>query len=230
MWHGFVVTLEPTVLVWAREARVDIKREVLITLQAIEGALHSTPVAIHVQAGSVVTIPDVGIGGQTDTSTGEVYVTMDQRSPLGAEELLRTWLPLALAHELHHSKRILQGPGYGRNVMQAIISEGTAEAFVRAMYPHAPPIPWVQPLTPAELAVVWPRARHDFTSPDDPDIHKTWLVGGTSGLPRWPGYRLGYAIARAYLHNHPRETAAGTASIPAGQILLQSGFDPSLTH
>ena len=145
-------------------------------------------------------------------------------SPLDLSELLRSWLPSALAHELHHSKRILEGPGYGRNLLAAMMSEGAAEAFIRATYPNAPPIPWVQPLGRPEKELVLRRARSDLFSPDEASLHETWFVGAKGGLPRWSGYKLGYAIVEAYLHAHPSTTAADLALTPARTIFEQSGF------
>ena len=77
---------------------------------------------------------------------------MDSRSPLGLRTLLTVWLPLALAHELHHSTRVLDGPGYGTTLLDTMVSEGGAEAFVREMYPYAPPIPWVRSLVAVDGA------------------------------------------------------------------------------
>jgi hypothetical protein len=37
--------------------------------------------------------------------------------------LFDIWLPRTIAHELHHSKRINDGPGYGKTIEQAVVTE-----------------------------------------------------------------------------------------------------------
>ncbi len=223
--HSLDVRLEPTVMLWAREAHIDLKALMNAALTKIQRELDTPPVPVSIQAGSVRTIPDVGIGGVTSPVTGEVKITMDHRSPVGPRRLLRVWLPLALAHELHHTKRVLDGPGYGTTLLEAMVTEGSAEAFVRETFPDAPAIPWVRPLRPSEEADVWKRAQREGDDPDDGAQHDSWFYGGR-GLPRWAGYRLGYAIARAYLDGHPDATAADLATTSAEQILSGSNYDP----
>lgn len=216
--HALDVRLEPTVMLWAREAGLDLEAIVDAAITTIQRDLEAPPVPITIQAGSVRTIPDVGIGGETNPVSGEVKVTMDQRSPVGLRRLLTVWLPLALAHELHHTKRIRDGPGYGTTLLEAMVTEGSAEAFVRETFPDAPAIPWVRPLRPSDEKEVWKRAQREGGDPDDGAQHDSWFYGGR-GLPRWAGYRLGYAIARAYLDRHPDVTATDLATTPASLLL-----------
>ncbi len=213
------ITLEPTVVVWERQAHLDLESTVRRAVTTIQRALAAPPATISIQAGSYRVIPDVGIGGYTSPVSGEIKITMDQRSPVGLRRMLTVWLPLALAHELHHTKRILDGPGYGTTVLEAIVTEGSAEAFVRATYPDAPAIPWVRPLGPDE-AEVWHRARREAKDLDEGAQHDSWFFGDR-GLPRWAGYRLGYAIAETYLERHPDRSAADLATMPAEEILAE---------
>lgn len=224
--HSLEIRLEPTVMLWAREERIDVRALVDGAVATIQRKLETAPVPVTIQAGSYRTIPDVGIGGETNPATGEVKVTMDQRSPLATRTLLEVWLPLALAHELHHAKRVLDGPGYGTTLLEAMVTEGTAEAFVRETFPDAPPIPWVRSLSPSESRSVWERVQREGGDPDDGAQHDSWFYG-SRGLPRWAGYRIGYAIARAYLEHHPDASAAGLALVSAERIVSESKFRPS---
>ena len=213
---GHTIDLEPTVMLWAEQEHLDVRARVRETVADIQRVLDVPHVSVRIVAGSYRSIPDVGIGGVTDQDSGDITITMDQRSSTGPRRLLTTWLPLALAHELHHAKRILDGPGYGTTILQAIVTEGSAEAFVREFDPNAPDIPWVRPLGVDEDAVLQ-RAQREGDAPDEGFMHDAWFFG-KRGLPRWAGYRLGYAMARAYLDHHNEVTAADLAMVPAADV------------
>jgi uncharacterized protein YjaZ len=221
---GHLVHLDPTVLLWGRDSDVDLQKTVRHAIERIDGELHASPTQISISAGSYRVIPDVGIGGSTDARTGEVLVSMDSRSPLGLRKLLTVWLPLVLAHELHHSTRVLDGPGYGTTLLDTIVAEGGAEAFVRETYPDAPAIPWVRSLGAATERRLWREAKDHLDEPDDSDVYERWFLG-KGDLPRWTGYRLGYAIANAYLDRHRGASAAELATLASRAVLEQSGYD-----
>jgi len=217
-WHGFGVNLDPTVELWAHQAHVDLAKTVTGALANIEGRLRATPSPIAIEAGTFGIIPDVGIGGYTDPYSGRVQISMDSGTPLGLHVLLETWVPLSLAHELHHAKRILDGPGYGATLGEAVVTEGAAEAFVFEAFPNSPQIPWSQPLPAADAARVWRQLRAQRNAPDDPYLHEQWFFG-KGGLPHWAGYRIGLTIVRSYLAKHRGVTAAQLAMTPAADVL-----------
>lgn len=224
-WHGFTVDLDPTVLLWGNDAGVNVQRVVRDTLGKTEGRLLASPTRVAVQAGSIRTIPDIGIGGFTHPTTAHVHITLDQRSPVRVHRLLTTWLPLSLAHELHHAKRILDGPGYGNTLLEAMITEGSAESFVRDVFPRRPAIPWVQPLKPAEEQRAWDRAQEALREDYTLELHETFFFG-RDGLPRWAGYKIGFAIVEAYRELHPDVSGADLATMPAQEIFDGSRYAP----
>ncbi len=217
MMHGFSVHLDQTVVLWARQAHVPLVNVVDATLGKVDAALASPPSVVGIEAGTYGVIPGVGIGGTTDPYTGRVQVNMDSRTPLGLKELLTTWVPLSLAHELDHAKRVIDGPGYGRTFGEAMVSEGVAEAFVHELYPHRPAVPWTERLD--DPARTWTLAKPLLNEPDDDPVrHDRWFYG-KDGLPRFAAYRLGYAIAESYLAGHKNRAAADLALVPAKEIL-----------
>ena len=221
---GFDVHLDPTVMLWARDADVDLRRLIHAEIVRIERRLHNSPVDISISAGSYRIIPDVGIGGFTDPDSGRLVISMDSRSPVGLDDLLTIWLPIVLAHELHHSHRVLDGPGYGRTLADAVVTEGSAEAFVRETYPDAPPIPWVEPLRSDEERRVWGYAKDELPRADTAERHERWFFGKDE-LPRWAGYKLGYAIVRAFLESHPDKNAADLATMSSDEVIDGSGYE-----
>jgi hypothetical protein len=225
LMEGFSVHLDPTVMLWARDAKLDLPELVRDTLGEIDRRLRGSNTTVHISAGSFFTIPDVGIGGFTDPSTGVVRISMDAKSPLPVRRLLATWLPITLAHELHHSRRILDGPGYGDTLLDAMIAEGSAEAFVREVYPDAPPIPWVRRMSERTEARTWRKARTVLRGLDDASVHQRWFFG-EDDIPRWAGYKIGYRIANAYLDHHPSSSAADLALLKSADIYRGSRYDP----
>lgn len=225
LMDGFSVHLDPTVMLWARDAKVDLPALVRETLEEIDGRLRVPNTMVHISAGSYITIPDIGIGGFTDPNTGTVRISMDAKTPVPLRTLLKTWLPITMAHELHHSRRILDGPGYGDTLLDAMIAEGSAEAFVREMYPDAPPIPWVRRLSERTEARTWRKARTVLRALDDESVHQRWFFG-EDDIPRWAGYKIGYRIATAYLERHPSSDAPDLALLASNEIFRGSRYDP----
>ncbi|WP_138466845.1 DUF2268 domain-containing putative Zn-dependent protease [Poseidonocella sp. HB161398] len=118
---------------------------------------------------------------------------------------LRTML-----HEYHHALR-WEGPGYGRTLGEALVSEGLAQVFVHERA-DTPPEPWETALDEASQAALAARAEASFGEAGY--SHPGWFFGMGS-LPQWAGYALGAALVRRYLAETPGTTALGLAHAPA---------------
>lgn len=95
-------------------------------------SLRSTDVIL--KAGQGV-IPEKGHLGYAPEK-GLIYVTVDPRSPVLRANPSQS-LERMLAHELHHSSR-WDGPGYGKTLGEALVSEGLAGHFAQEVYGGAP--------------------------------------------------------------------------------------------
>ena len=202
-------------------AHVDITRTVGDALGRIQAKLQTRSTSIKFFTGPRV-IPQLGLTGFTN-SNGSVTITVDVNSSVGVRTILEHNLGPALAHELHHSKRILLGPGYGFLLGQSVVTEGMAIAFERDVYADDDP-PFARALTPAQELTLWRRMQPHLNDVDDNPTHSYWFFGANGGT-MWAGYTIGYHIAKSYLERHPHATASSLALLRTPQILAQSGYD-----
>jgi hypothetical protein len=204
----------------AEEAGVDLRALMVSGLDEVEERLelpHTTVLVVYNPKG---VIPETGEGGIAAPSTGRVTISLDPDHKRFVSALTR-WVPLTIAHELHHSTRILNGPGYGETLMEAIVTEGLAQVFTEEVAPDAPATPWSRALNEQKVGRMWPQAREE--SSGGSYDHAAWFFGSQE-LPRWAGYSIGYRLIRSYLQDHPAETAASLVDSPARAILKGSRF------
>ena len=208
----------------AAQVGVGLRDVVRITISRVRGLLSLPPTVVAVRADAAATIPELGVGGFTDTVTGHVTISIDPDTHDLARSL-RTWLPLTLAHELDHVERILDGPGYGQTLLATMVSEGLADAFAGQAFPAAPAIPWDHALSGDQERAVWAFARSRLAHRQNSGRHSLWFYG-TGRIPRWAGYTIGFDIVHSYLRSHPGATAASIVRLPARRILRESTFRP----
>ncbi len=144
-----------------------------------------------------------------------MIVSIDGTPPGGLKAAVETWVPAALAHELHHSSRVRMGPGYGITLAEALVTEGLADHFVAEAFPDTPPQPWDDALSEDQETEVWERAQAVLEVPYGYD-HRAWFFG-RGDLPRWAGYTLGYRIAQAYLGDDV--SASSAVGTEAGTVI-----------
>lgn len=148
---------------------------------------------VVMRAGKAV-IPEKGHLGYAPES-GLVYVTVDPESSILRKNPSRS-LERMLAHELHHSSR-WDGPGYGRTLGEALVSEGLAGHFAQEAY-GGEREPWEQ--LPARMLRPYVfKAQAAWQSVDY--NHAEWFFGSQK-FPAWVGYSLGYQLVGRYLAAH----------------------------
>ena len=164
---------------------------------------------MSVRAHPAATIPEWMVGGFAPT-IDRVDIAVD---PAIADEDLRTYLPYLVAHELHHVAR-RRGPGYGRTLRDAIVTEGLADHFALELLGGSPP-PWSVALTRADLTALTALAAKD-NSGSGYD-HQGWFFGRPPQIPRWTGYAIGFEVVGDFIERN-QMTASQLTDTPTDQI------------
>jgi uncharacterized protein YjaZ len=207
-----------------RRAGVDIDAIVGATVDHVDDALPGTLGAVYIDVEADEAIPRFGMGGYTSTSGSTVFIHLDpNRRDFGSE--IEARLPALLAHELDHSVRFSEGPGPSDDLLEAMISEGIADAFAGQAYPEAEPFPWDDALTPAQERRQWRAVQPVLHAGLSERLHQRWIIAG-GAVPHWTGYTIGYHIVRAYLAAHTDSSAAELTLVDAGEIFKGSNYSP----
>jgi Predicted Zn-dependent protease (DUF2268) len=192
-----------------RDQEATIRNLVTSTLDKVNGALPLTGVTVTVIVDASRAIGGYGMGGRTlDAATVEMY--LDPGFP-GLVQLLPDRLPPLVAHELHHVKR-WRGPGYGRTLLEAMVSEALADHF-SIEFMGAPVPPWSDAFPRDQTAHFLDLARPEFDSTTYDHDH--WFFGPSAPLPRWTGYTLGFRLVETYQAQHSGSTAISLVNTPA---------------
>lgn len=172
------------------------------TLARIEEALPVGGVTITVTPDRAKAIGGWGVGGFTpDGSTVNLYV---DPGVADLSRVLEERLPAMLAHEMHHARR-WRGPGYGRTLFEAMVSEGLADRFAVELL-GGPVPPWCEALSRDAMVTQLGAARAELDSKRYD--HARWFFGSTASTARWTGYTIGYRIVTAWQARKPDDSAA----------------------
>lgn len=154
---------------------------------------------VVVQAWPGSTIAHLGFMGYAPTGD-MIQLTFDPHNSNCAQNLGEP-LERTIVHELHHALR-WRGPGYGRTLGEALVTEGLAGHFAQQLYGN-PPERWELGLdfdalkqAARDASAVWDDEGYD---------HAAWFFGTN---PAWRGYSLGYSLVHQFLIENPDETPA----------------------
>ncbi len=148
------------------------------------------------------TIPEVGVCGYAPTAK-IVFMSLDPQNKafLAAfdEEI-----PATLAHELHHCMR-WRGPGYGKTLVEALVTEGLARDFERVL--RGGRLPSYHKVFPkAQMEELLARASAEFNNPSY--SHSDWFFGSEArSIPEVAGYSMGYEFVQRHILRSGRSSA-----------------------
>jgi Predicted Zn-dependent protease (DUF2268) len=218
--HRFTVAIGQQAIRSATAAGVSLPEVVTAALNHIGALLPGSTTQIGIILGTQV-IPEIGVTGFTDPSSGEITITLDPHSQIPYKQTLLEWVPDTLSHEIDHAVRIEGGPGFGNTLEEALISEGLATAFDEEAWPNLHD-PWADAVMVPQEAALWQRAQSDLAL-SGRQVYDEWFFG-IGGIPRWTGFTIGYHIVRDYLSRHPNMTAASLIDEPATATVAGSGY------
>ncbi|TKW66427.1 MAG: peptidase [Paracoccus denitrificans] len=135
---------------------------------------------------------------------GHIQITLEP-ARFDPQYFIRT-----LVHELHHLLR-WDGPGYGKSLGEALVSEGLAGHFVLQVLGGSPD-PWdaVNPSDGVARRALNEWSRRDYD-------HAEWFFG-KGRIRRWSGYGLGHRLISEYLAQSPQDTPVTLANAPVDRF------------
>ena len=227
--RGITVELGHGLIDLARTESVDVRAHLSKQLTRIQDTLRGPATTMTIAIGWGGVVPEIGVGGGIDPGNGHVTVNVAPKPRVGLREALLRRVPVTMAHELNHAKRVVEGDGCwlaeSTTMAEALVCEGLADAFARQVYPDAK-TPHSDALTPAEESRMWGKIR-TRVGDDLPreDFPRWFMSGGRGGIPQWTGYTIGFHIVRSYLRTHPGTTAAEITLMDADELIANSGYD-----
>lgn len=131
-----------------RPWRAAIEAEVGAAHAAVSKLLKPPRLDILVQRLAGAVIPEIGMVGHA-YRRGLFALTLDPDSLHFAIALAGGALRRQVTHEVHHCLR-MAGPGYGRTLGEALVSEGLAGHFTRLLFGNPPEL-WERAVDAGEL-------------------------------------------------------------------------------
>ena len=159
-------------------------------------------------------IPEVGIGGRS-LNPNLIFISINHSFPNLKKSIIEH-LDRIIAHELHHCMRRIR-PGYGKTLLEAMVSEGLADHFDYEIN-HKNPQPWTVALNKEQIKNMLEKAKVEFYSKRYD--HQAWFFGrGNINIPRWAGYSLGFFIVGEYLKKYKSKKPSQIYNMKAEEFI-----------
>lgn len=160
-------------------------------------------------------IPEIGIGGYTQNEN-LIFMPIDPKFATLSKSIKEN-IKRTLAHELHHIMR-WRKVGYGKTLLEAIITEGLADHFDLEVFGGNPPL-HCKALKENEIKNLLSKAKNEFDN--NKYDHNAWFFGSkTKNIPRWTVYSLGFYLVGKYLNKYLKAKPSTLYEKPAKDFLL----------
>jgi hypothetical protein len=157
-------------------------------------------------------IREIGLLGRAYRDT-LFSLTVDPDNSNFASSLIDGAVRRQILHEVHHCLR-MGGPGYGRTLGEALVSEGLAGRFVEWLM-DSPPEPWERAITLGTLRAAPVQATVLASATYN---HAAWFFG-SGEHPRWLGYTLGYEMVGCWLSEAVEVDGSNWVNVPATTVI-----------
>src|SRR5258708_127926 len=193
--------------------RAQILSEIEATRKALTKLVPAPALTVELRHAPGRVIPKIGMVGYSPSAT-RFSLTFDSTNPHFAPSLADGTLRRQVAHEVHHCLRYA-GPGYGRSLGEALVSEGLAGQFVNRLY-GTPPEPWERAVEPRVAWRFLPDAKTLAAPMYD---HNAWFFGSGGQYPRWLGYTLGYLLGGRWRAVNAEASGERLVIVTAAEVL-----------
>ena len=188
-----------------------IRNEIENTIDKVSSFTDLPSIDIVVDNNADSTIPEIGVGGMAPNANLH-YIHIDT-SFAHTEESLAREIRSTTAHEVHHCIRS-DSVGYGKTLLEAMVSEGLADHFDIELN-GGDPKKWDVALDEDQIGSLLDKAKDDFYN--EKYDHSKWFFGGDE-IPRWTGYTLGFKLVRDYMESNNKK-ASELIHTPAEEFL-----------
>lgn len=178
-------------------------------VEKIDGKLSLPDIDVMMADNPDNVIPETGVGGFA-INANLLYININPESP-HVQSHLHQEIVSTMAHELHHCAR-MHTIGYGKTLLEALVSEGLADHFDIEIN-DSKPRPWSVALSEEDTTALLEKASFEFDN--ETYDHAAWFFGSIDqGIPRWAGYSLGFTLVESYMRKTAK-TASELVNTPA---------------
>jgi len=177
--------------------------------QAITNILHVVNVDVVIQHSEHV-IPETGMVGYSPTAD-RAFLSIDPKNKNLNKSFSMEFLA-TLGHELHHCSRH-SGPGYGKTLKEALVSEGLACHFETELRDGVVPF-YASTLSKNECSEFFKRMSPELDN--EKYNHNAWFFGSKKlNIPKHCGYSVGYNLVNNYIakNNIPASKLCSTSAV-----------------
>ncbi|MBI2334396.1 hypothetical protein HYU96_01210 [Candidatus Daviesbacteria bacterium] len=184
------------------------------TVIKVENILRLPEIDIVIYDNPEGAIPELGVGGFSP-SAHLIFIFLNPKFQ-DFNRTINQELERTLTHELHHCLR-WQAIGYGKTLLEAMVSEGLADHFDIEVTGQKPQ-PWDNALTIAQIKKFQKIAEKEYQKRNY--NHEDWFFGSKKkNIPRWTAYTLGFYLIKEYFKRNSNKKASNLYSLKAEEFL-----------